>query len=262
MRKLLPYLRLAMFSLALFGASGVVVLLKQERLWKQKHEEKNAAGGEAGGTAEAATAEPNGGAGHDVEAKAGMTNGLDAADPSDASSSAGIETKPSGPEEEKRQLAVESGRALFEVPEPISIKEATELLNDLRRQKEENAKYKAALDLHAQQLETMEKDLETRRNALAAMADEIHASVPADAGKGAEDQFDPTTVARIAKILESMQPNKAAQTLLSYKPESAAQVLLKMKENKSGPILAEIDAERLTKITDALLKAKPQAEGE
>src|SRR6185436_2738997 len=177
-------------------------------------------------------------------------------------SNAGIETEPSGPEEAKRQQAVAAGRALFEVPEPISIKEATELLNDLRRQKEENARYKAALDLHAQQLETMEKDLETRRNALAALADEINASVPVDAAKSATDQFEPATIAKIAKILETMQPNKAAQTLLSYTPERAAQVLLVMKEKSSGPILNEIPAETLTKITNALIKAKPATEGE
>lgn len=261
MRKLLPYLRLALFSIALFGASGVIVLLKQERLMKKKHDEKLAAngGGEAAGGA--THGETGAAGGHGGEVKAGMVGDHGAEEVSGASS-AGIETHPSGPAEEKRQLAVAAGRALFEVPEPISIKEATELLNDLRRQKEENARYKSALDLHAQQLETMEKDLETRRNALAAMADQIQASIPADAAKSAADQFDPATLTKIAKMLEAMQPVQAAQTLLSYRPDSAAQILLKMKEQKSGPILAAIEGDKLTKITDALIKAKPAEEGE
>jgi flagellar motility protein MotE (MotC chaperone) len=249
--KLLPYLRLALFCIALFGVSGAVVLLKQGRLMAQKHREddpKSAASGERDA----------GGANGAREVQAGL-GGLDAIGPSGASGS-GVRDEPSGPEEARRQQAVTTGRALFDLPEPISIAEATELMNDLKRQKEENARRKAALDQHERELEIMESELESRRIELIALAEKIDATLPDAAGaRDAAAQVDPVITAKVAKALEAMIPTDAAKVLDTYPPERAADILLKMSEKKMALVLAQVKEDRLAKVTDALLKIKSES---
>jgi flagellar motility protein MotE (MotC chaperone) len=245
MKKLLPYLRLALFCIALFGISGLAMLLKQGRLLQQK-----AAGSGEGGDG---AAQPDGGSG---EMRAGMP-GM----PSARSGAPG-EAPASGPEAARRQQAVAAGRSLFQVPEPISIAEATELLNDLRRQKQEYEARKAALDQRERELEIMEREIETRRSEVLARAEKLRAEAPIGTGEEGADQLDPETVAKVAKLLEGMQPDVGARALKSYTPERAAQILLAMKEQKAAALLGQVPDDVLQRITDALLRARGPAAGE
>ena len=235
MRKLLPYLRLALFCIVLFGAGGVIVLLKQERLKLGKKHEEPAAEKSAAASGE-----------HGATEQHAALPGL---------------TEPRSPEtapgEAARRQAIASGRALFSVPESISSAEATELLNELRRQKRENEERRSALDQREKELTLMEQDIEARRTALVAMAEKLNASLPdgpdsASAGEAA----DPETILKIGAMLAGMQPEVAARTLTKYTPEQAAKVLLSMKETKAAAVLGAVPEENLQKITDALLREK------
>ncbi len=255
MRKLLPYLRLALFCVALFGVSGAVVLLKQGRLLAAKHDPAH---GEAGGEGHEASAEPGG---KDGETKAGMA-GLDLEGRTGEGAPGARSAAPTKEEQAQRNQAVAAGRALFQVPEPLSIAEVTDLLNDLREQKKELDARKTVLDQRQRELDTMEKELEARRSELIALAERVNAAMPsADGAPGAAETIDPETITRLGTILSGMQPDAAARALATYTPERAAKLLLAMKEQKAALVLGQLKDDVLTKITDALLRAKSAAEG-
>ena len=192
-------------------------------------------------------------ASHDVQAGLG---GLDGGAHSVDTNAAETAAKPSSEHEAQRQKAVKTGRALFDLPEPISIAEATELMNDLKRQKEENTRRKSALDQRGRELEVMESDLEARRLELIALAEKIDASMPDAGANDPSAQSDPTVVAKIAKALEAMEPQQAAKVLESYTPERAAEILLRMADKKMALVLGQVEGTRLDKFAEALLKAK------
>jgi flagellar motility protein MotE (MotC chaperone) len=240
MKKLLPYLRLTLFCVVLFGAGGVIVLLKQQRLKLGKQHEE--------------TKEPTAGATTEGEKPAGETHAALPGLPEAGASS----TLEKAPGDAARRQAVASGRALFSVPESISSSEATDLLNDLRRQKKENEERKSALDQREKELTLMEQDLEARRTALVAMAEKINAQLPAASEAAKDETIDPETITKIAGMFASMQPDMAAKALRTYTPEQAAKVLLAMKEAKAAAVLGQVSGEDdfLQKVTDALLREK------
>ena len=245
MKKLIPYLRLALFCVAIFGASGAVVLLKQYGLLAGKAKDSDGAAGEHG----------EGGQGESPEALAAMPSGLDGGHESKEPAGA------SGAKEEvKRQGAIAAGRALFQVPEPLSIADATDLLNDLRKQKQAYEQRKAAQDQRERELTTMERELETRRTEILGLLERVNAAVP-NRGTGEGDASgagDPEVLATLGKILELTQPDAAAKALSGYSPEQAARVLLAMDTAKSAKVVGQLEGEKLSKIMDALWRMKSE----
>jgi flagellar motility protein MotE (MotC chaperone) len=242
MKKLLPFLRLVLVCVVLGGASYSVVLLKQGRLYQQTKDDVGPPG--EGGDEVHASMPGAGEAGPNGSREAGGGEAVDGAAPA------------SSPEA-KRQQAVAAGRALFHVPEPLSIAEASDLMNDLRQQKHEYEARKSALDQRQRELEAMEKELETRRTELGKLADQVQAVLPESAAaKEAAAVVDPETLQKIAGFLDAAQPDVAAKALATYTPERAAQLLLAMNEKKVAAILGQMEPERLTKITEALIKQK------
>jgi flagellar motility protein MotE (MotC chaperone) len=259
MMKLLPWVRLALFCFALFGVSAAIVLLKQGRLLQKQHATEPPSG-------EGAAGDGTGEAGEGGESLAALPGGVEpAAGRSDGSGRADLSAEPGDAPPmaaEKRERTLTAGRSLFEVPEPISIAEATELMNDLRRQKQEFDARRASLDQRQRELDVMEKELETRRTELLELAERVNAATPAPTDADDAAEVDPITVAKLAKILDGMQPDAAARALATYAPERAARVLLSMKEQKAALVLGQLKEDVLSKITDALLKARSAAAGE
>ena len=244
MKKLLPYLRLALFCIAIFGASGAVVLLKQYGLLAGKAKD---AGGEHARSEQGAS----------PEALAALPSGLDGVH---ASGNPAAEAGGAGARDEvKRQGAIAAGRALFHVPEPLSIADATDLLNDLRKQKLAYEQRKAAQDQRERELTTMERELETRRTEILSLLERVP-SVP-NGGTGAGDATgagDPEVLATLGKILELTQPDAAAKALAGYSPEQAARVLLAMDVAKSAKVVGQLEGDKLEKIMDALWRMKSE----
>lgn len=234
MKKLMPWLRLGAFCFALFGISALAMLLKQGRLL----EEKNSAEGES------AAATPEGG----EPVKAGLDGGA---------LSGGGSTRPAaGTEDAKRVQSLATGRALFDLPEPISISEASDLLNELKRQKADNDARRAALEQREKELASMEREIETRRLEVLKLTEKLQLNAPIAATDGTDEQLDPKTLTNLAGILSSMQADAAARWLEQTPADKAALILLRMEQEKAAEILGQIQGDKLVKLTEMLLRAK------
>lgn len=246
MKKLVPWIRLAVFCLAIFAVTVLGMLLKDDRLFMKGGGAGDPAGAGAGGPEQHAS----------LAGAAGGSGGTGGSDPNAGSAQA---VKPAeGTEAHEREKALASGRALFDLPEPFSIVEASELMSDLKRQKQDQDARTASLDQRERELERMEQEIESRRLQVLALAGQVEsASAPiAAAAAEALDDFDPEAVKRVAGILETMTPDVAAKALANYPPDRAARLLLDMKPDKAGPVLAFFEDEKLTRITDELLRVK------
>lgn len=234
MKKLIPWLRLGAFCFVLFALSALAVLLKQGRLLQDGQ-----AGTPPGGEA------PAGGGG---TVKAGFD---------------GAGARPAGgTEEARRAQSLATGRALFDLPEPISIADASDLMNELRRTKEDYEVRRAALDQREKDLAVMEREIEARRSEVLGMAERLQLNAPLAAVTDDGEPFDPKTLQALARILDSMQADEAARWLDQTPPEKAALVLLQMEDAKAAATMPLISPEKLPKLTEMLLRAKaPDEDG-
>ncbi len=237
MKKLMPWLRLGAFCFALFGISALAMLLKQGRLLEEKQ-----ADGDGSAAAPAEGDEP---------VKAGLDPGKVAG--------GGSSRPATGTEDAKRAQSLATGRALFDLPAPISISEASDLLNELKRQKADNDARRAALEQREKELASMEREIETRRLEVLKLAEKLQLNAPIAAADESDEQLDPKTLTNLAGILASMQPDAAARWLEQTPSDKAALILLRMEQEKAAEILALIQGDRLVKLTEMLLRSKDDA---
>jgi len=234
MTKAMPWLRMGAFCFALFGLSAMGVLLQQGRLL----------GGKKADAHEPAKAE------------------------GEATASLPLDGKPAphaakGTEEAKRAGALASGRALFDLPQPISIAEASDLMNELRKQRLDNDSRKAALDQREKELQAMEREIEARRTEVLGLAEKLQLNTPIATATGATEDYDPAAIARLAALVASMEAQAAANFLTSSPPEKAALILMRMDLVKAGEVMSLITDDKLARVTECLLRAKAaESEGE
>ncbi len=237
MKKLMPWLRLGAFCFALFGISALAVLLKQGRLLQ--HEK---------GPDEQVGEHPEGEPEEKEEA---------------VKASLGGSTNPAaGTDDAKRAKSLATGRALFDLPAPISIAEASDLLNELKRQKADNDVRRAALEQREREVAAMESEIETRRTEVIKLIDKLQLSTPVAPGDAAEEPLDPKALTVLAGIVASMQPDVAARWLEQTEAGKAAMILLRMEEAKAAEVLALIAPDKLLKLTDMLLRTKVDTDAE
>jgi flagellar motility protein MotE (MotC chaperone) len=199
------------------------------------------------------------------EAGDGVETAADAAGDAEAPTQAGLGAPPGragggapGGEEAAagaaREKALASGQALFDVPQPISIAEASALMNELKSQKRSNEERKSALDQRERELDAMNADLEARRLQVLELTQRLQTSNPPAAVDATRSELDPGTISKLAQFFGSMQPQASAKALERYPPERAARILLAMAdgETNAGDILSLFDPEKLEKITDAI----------
>jgi flagellar motility protein MotE (MotC chaperone) len=220
-------LRVGAFSIVIFGVSALAVMLKQGRLAKEAHDkEKSGEGAEH----EVAVAEKGTGA-----------------------------TPAGGTLEAQRDEALRTGRALFDLPESISIPEVSDLMAELRGQKQEQARREATLELRERDVAAAERDVEARRSEVLALAKRLQLDAPAEPLSPTKEELDPTQLANVAEIVAGMESDPAAKLLETLHPAKAAAILVKMEVKNSAAVLGLIDEEKRARIAEALLK-QPAAE--
>ncbi|MBM4015290.1 MAG: hypothetical protein FJ293_10060 [Planctomycetes bacterium] len=229
MKKVMPWIRLGVFCFALFGLSALAVLLKQNRLLADAKENLDEQKG-----AEAASASLVGKAGDGATAR--PAGGTEAA---------------------KRDASLQSGRALFDLPESISIAEASELMNELRRAKQEQDGRKVALDQREKELQTMEREIESRRSEVLTLAEKLQLNAPLDVNATSGDLIAPETLDSMAKIVAGMEAEKAASMLGNMPADKAATILLRMEDKSAAEVLSFVAPDKLLRLTEMLLKARP-----
>jgi flagellar motility protein MotE (MotC chaperone) len=229
MKKMMPILRLLFFCIAIFAVSFGALLLKDGRLPSQKEETP-------------------------PTPAAGVTPGADAS----ATMAGGEEAQ--GNDTIARQRAVAAGRALFDVPSPISIQEASDLMEELGKTRKELAEQKSALDLRQRQLDSFSEELEKKRLAILEIAKKAQTGPAADGSGSSVARLDKETATRIATLFASMLPQKAAVALEAVPAERAAQILMTMKKDEMGQILSLMSSESLKRITDAVATLPPSSE--
>lgn len=233
MTKAMPWLRMGAFCFALFGLSAMGVLLQQGRLL----------GGRKGGDSEAAK-------------EGAATASLPLAGNSATRAATGTD-------EAQRNVALASGRALFDLPQPISIAEASDLMNELRRQRVDHESRKAALDQREKELAAMEREIEARRTEVLALAEKLQLNAPSAAAGGTGEEYDPAAIERLAALVSSMESQAAANWLIGTPPEKAALILMRMELAKAGEVMSLITDDKLARLTECLLRAKAaDTEGE
>lgn len=228
MKKLMPWLRLGAFCFALFAISALAILLKQDRLFSDLKEKSEQAA-------------------DDAVAKAGLPGEKGATPPPFAAG---------GTEEAKRAASLESGRALFDLPESISIAEASDLMNELKQQRESNEGRKAALDQREKELQAMEREIEARRTEVMGWAEKLQLNAPTSPLADDGNALDPETLAKVAKIVGA-EPETGARMLGGMDPARAAQILLRMDDKTVGAVLGLMEGDKLLRLTTELLKARP-----
>jgi len=261
MKKFMPILRLFFFCIAIFAVSFGALLLKEGKLFQRKPgdpkepsvAQKSGDGGDAAANGDHAPG------GDEPAAKASL----------DGASGGGFERAGDGKapkaklDPAARQKALNAGRALFDVPQTISIAEASDLMLELARTRQEYEERKSALDLRERQLDQMSAELEQKRNAILKIAGDAQSSGLGVAPAGKAESLDKKTLGQIGKIFEKMQPpSVAAHALAGYSPERAAQILMNMKDQAVADILSQMSLGELVKITEAIgkLKASPDDE--
>ncbi|MSR46812.1 MAG: hypothetical protein EXS13_07095 [Planctomycetes bacterium] len=232
MKKLVPMLRLAAFCFVLFGISAMAVLLKQGRLFS-----------DAKAKADAEHADPE-------LAKAGLEP-----EPKGGSADHAQSKLASGTDESKREASVAAGRTLFDLPESISIPEASELMLELKREKQDNDARKAVLDQREKELQAMGREIETRRSEVLGMAKKLKLDAPLAAVVPTAADYDPETLKEVAKIVSGMESNAAGKMISAMPAEKAALLLLQMTAEEAASILSQVDAEKVFKLTEMLMKA-------
>ena len=237
MTKAMPWLRMGAFCFALFGLSAMGVLLQQGRLL----------GGGKG---------PDGGPAKESTATASLPlDGRGAGKPATRAAT--------GTEEAKRAGALAAGRALFDLPQPISIAEASDLMNDLRRQRADQETRKAALDQREKELQAMEREIEARRTEVLGLAEKLQLNAPSAETGGTGEEYDPAAISRLAALVSSMEAQAAANWLTGTAPEKAALILMRMDLIKAGVVMSLITDDKLARLTECLLRAKAaEEEGE
>ncbi len=234
MKKLVPWIRLGVFCALLFGMSALGILLKQGRILTEKK-----ADAEAG-------AEPAGSA----AATAGIVGDGNPLEGAAANGAAG------GTEAALKGAALQKGRALFDLPEPISIADASELMNELSRQQVANEQMRIALEQQSRELASMEREIETRRTEVLALTDQLKLRIPLAAVTTPGEGTDPATVGEIAAIAAGMTADAAAKFLATMPLDKAALLLLRMEKEKAAEVLGQFESEKLTALTQELLRAK------
>jgi flagellar motility protein MotE (MotC chaperone) len=252
MKKVMPVLRLVFFCIAIFAVSFGALLLKSGQFFDRKGDSKESA----------AAAKP-GEEGHPSPGDEATTK----ASFDGASGQAGEHGDAKGAKERTvdpvaRQKALAAGRALFDVPQTISIAEASDLMLELERTRREFDERKAALDQRERELDLFSAELEQKRTAILKIAGDAQASGAGVSTTGKSEVLDKKTLAAIAKLFEKMQPQAAAHALGGYPADRAAQILMNMKDQPVADILSQMSVVDLTKITDAIgkLKAAPADE--
>jgi flagellar motility protein MotE (MotC chaperone) len=257
MKKLMPILRLAFFCIAIFAISFGALLLKEGKLFaKNAGDPKNPStaqkpdgGDDAGANGDRTQ---NGGEESTTKASIDGGSGADRERPGD-----GRAPKGKAVDAATRQKALTTGRALFDVAQPISIAEASDLMLELARTRREYEERSAALDLREKMLDQFSAELEQKRSAILKIAGDAQSSGAGVVSTGTAEVLDKKTLAQIGKIFEKMQPpSAAAHALGTYAPDRAAQILMNMKDQAVADILSQMPAADLVKITDAIGKLK------
>jgi flagellar motility protein MotE (MotC chaperone) len=255
MKKLLPFLRLGLFCFSLFAVAALAVMLKQKRLWAPDAKTKSADHGEAGhgeepgDVAKASMPGAEGLGGEGAPGKSGGTNGANGAG---AKGSASDETA-------RRELAVATGRTLFDVPQPISIADASNLMNDLKQQRKELDAKRSALDQREKELDVIEKEVEARRADVIAKLGKLEAAAPAATSAGASDAFDADRIRLIGTMLTATaktNPDAATKLIKALPAERAAVVLLTLDSKDAAAVFPLLKDEELQKITTAMQNVK------
>jgi flagellar motility protein MotE (MotC chaperone) len=162
-----------------------------------------------------------------------------------------------GEASENRSEVIAVGRSLFDVPEPFSVAEISDFLNDLRDRSLELDQRSAALDLRSKELEVLEYELESRRSEILALAQELSSQVPVDeATQNLPDSASMTSEAykKIANVYASIKDKGlTSRALLARPTEEAAQILLQMDEKDAAAVLAQFPEEALQEVTRAML---------
>jgi flagellar motility protein MotE (MotC chaperone) len=250
MKKFMPILRLVFFCIAIFAISFGALLLKSGQFFKK--------GGDA---KDPAVAQKPGDGGADGEKP--MKASVDGA-PGGATAGAGEHGGEKAPKEKPidpavREKALSTGRALFSVAQPISISEASDLMLELARTRQEYEEKKAALDQRDLELKQFSAELEQKRNAILKIAGDAQASGVGVNLTGKAEVLDKKTLVKIGKLFENMQPQAAAHALGAYPADRAAQILMNMKDVKVADVLSQMSVTDLVKITDAIGKLKEAA---
>jgi flagellar motility protein MotE (MotC chaperone) len=258
MKKFMPILRLVFFCIAIFAISFGALLLKSGQLFGRK-------GGDA---KDSAVAQKSGEGGEEpAGGEKTMKASVDGA-PNGTANGAGERVGAGKTPKEKtidpavREKALGTGRALFSVAQPISISEASDLMLELARTKQEYEERKAALDLRDLELKQFSAELEQKRNAILKLAGDAQASGAGVNLTGKAEVLDKKTLVKIGKLFENMQPQAAAHALGAYPADRAAQILMNMKDVKVADVLSQMSVSDLVKITDAIGKLKESAADE
>ena len=247
MKQFMPVMRLMsllFFCVATFVLSFGALLMKEGRLFPKKgtdaKESAAAHKGEAGGPASGSTQRGDGTA---VKASLDGAGG-------DSRPTTGKPVDPAA-----REQALATGRALFDVAQPISISEASDLMVELTRTRQAFEDRRAALDLREKELNQFSAELEQKRSAILKLAGDAQASGAGSAAAKPE-VLDKKTLTQIGNIFSRMQPQAAAHALASYPSDRAAQILMNMKDQSVAEILSFVSAADLVKLTDAIGKVK------
>jgi flagellar motility protein MotE (MotC chaperone) len=253
MKQFMPVMRLMsllFFCVATFVLSLGALLMKEGRLFPKKNGEAREAAaapkGETGANGVgAAGASPSTGDGETVHASI------------DGGSPAGKAVDPAA-----RDKALATGRALFDVAQPISISEASDLMVELTRTKQAFEERRAALDLREKELNQFSSELEQKRSAILKLAGDAQSSTAGANPGGKPEVLDKKTLTQIGNIFSRMQPQAAAHALSSYPADRAAQILINMKDQSVAEILSFVSAADLVKLTDAIGRVKGSSEEE
>lgn len=252
MKQFMPVMRLMsllFFCVATFVLSLGALLMKEGRLFPKKSgEAKEAAAAPKG------DAGPNGGA---AAASPATGDGPTAKASLDGGSTAGKTVDPAA-----REKALSTGRALFDVAQPISIGEASDLMVELTRTKQAFDERRAALDLREKELNQFSSELEQKRSAILKLAGDAQSSTASANAGGKPEVLDKKTLTQIGNIFSRMQPQAAAHALSSYPADRAAQILINMKDQSVAEILSFVSAADLVKLTDAIGRVKGSSDEE
>lgn len=241
MKQFMPVMRLMsllFFCAATFALSFGALLLKEGKLFPKKSgdsKEPAVAQSSAGGGSS-----PAGGA--ETPVRASMDGGV---------SPGGKPVDPAA-----RDKALTTGRALFDVSQPISIGEASDLMVELTRTKQAFEERRAALDLREKELNQFSAELEQKRSAILKLAGEAASSSAGQGATAKAEVLDKKTLTQIGNIFSRMQPQAAAHALSSYPADRAAQILVNMKDQAVAEILSFVSSADLVKLTDAIGRAK------
>lgn len=165
------------------------------------------------------------------------------------------EERPPPPTAEEAQRARQKGRALFDLPQPFSVSEISNIMNELKQEREQSKKRAGAMDLRETELRSLEQDLIQRRAELLELAREVGgqaARIDEPSATPKASPPSPEAFKKLAQVYASMEEQVASRALLSDSDSDAAAILLQMPQKDAAKILSFFPEDRLHDVTEAM----------